>query len=257
MIDLHCHVLPDIDDGPADVATSVRMVRAALEDGIHTIVATPHVSLRYGKEPELIGARVEALSAALAREQIPISLLAGAEIALSRLPGLPDDQLRPLCLGHSSWALVESPYTSTGSLIEKSVFDLQVRGFRPLLAHPERCPEFQRDLPRLTRLVDRGAACSIGVGSIAGQFGEAARRFALRLLERGLVHNVASDAHDPVKRAPGLRAVLRARKDAFGDPELGRWLTGTVPAAILADEDLPPAPPPSRAPRWRGRATRG
>ncbi len=251
MIDLHCHVLADIDDGPADPETSLQMARAALDDGIHTIVATPHINHRYGSDPESIGARVEELRALLARDELPIALLAGAEIALSRLPALDDDQTRLLCLGHSSSCLVESPYTAVGSLIEESIFDLQVRGFRPLLAHPERCPEFQRDMPRLERLVGGGVACSISAGSIGGQFGETVRRFALRLLERELVHNVSSDAHDPVRRAPGLRAAFRSSKGALGDARLQQWLTSTVPAAMLADEPLPPRPPVSSPSRWR------
>lgn len=257
MIDLHCHVLPDIDDGPADMEASLRMARTALDDGIHTIVATPHVNLRYGAEPEAIGARVEELRAALARDELPITLLSGAEISLSRLPGLDHDQLRTLCLGHSSYALIESPYSPVGSLIEESVFELQVHGFRPLLAHPERCPEFRRDVARLERLVESGVACSISAGSIVGQFGDTVRRFTFRLLQQGLVHNVSSDAHDPVRRAPGLRAALRVRKSPLASPGLQLWLTSTVPTAILADEPLPPRPSISRPSRWRPAIRRG
>lgn len=250
-------MLPDIDDGPTNTQASLQMAQAALDDGIHTIVATPHVNHRYGSEPEAIGARVEELRAALGREELPISLLAGAEIALSRLPGLDEDQIRMLCLGDSSTCLVESPYTAVGSLIEESVFDLQVRGFRPLLAHPERCPEFQRDVPRLERLVGSGAACSISAGSIAGQFGETVRRSAFDLLERGLGHNVSSDAHDPVRRAPGLRAAFRGAKGPLGNAGLHLWLTSTVPTAILADEPLPPRPPIPSSSRWRRLTARG
>jgi protein-tyrosine phosphatase len=257
VIDLHCHVLPDIDDGPANLEESLQMARAAIDDGIRTIVATPHVNHRYGSELETIDMRVEELRAALAREELPISLLAGAEIALSRLPGLDDVQIRALSLGDSSCALVESPYTPVGSLIEESLFDLRIRGFRPLLAHPERCPEFQRDVPRLERLVDSGVACSLSAGSIAGQFGETVRRFAFRLLERELVHNVSSDAHDPLRRAPRLLAPLRGPKSLPGNAGLQRWLTSTVPIAILADEPLPPRPPIQPSSRWRRLTARG
>ena len=257
MIDLHCHVLPNFDDGAADMDTSLEMARAALADGIHTMVATPHVNLRYGSELEIIGVRVEELQAALARAELPISVLGGAEIALSRLPGLDRDQIRTLCLGHSSYALIESPYTPAGPLIEESLFNLQVGGYRPLLAHPERCPEFQRDVPRLERLVDRGVACSISAGSIAGQFGATVRRFAFRLLERGLAHNVSSDAHDPVRRAPVLRAAFVGPRSPPHDAGLRLWLTSTVPSAILADEPLPPRPPTPRRSRWRRPAARG
>lgn len=251
VIDLHCHVLPGIDDGPSAMEASVRMVQAALEDGIQTIVATPHVNRRYHVDGDTIAARVADLRAALAEEELPVTLLFGAEISLSRLPGLDDDHLRTLCLGQSSYVLVESPYTSTGSLIEESIFDLHARGFRPLLAHPERCPEFQRNIPRLRCLVAGGVACSVSAGSIQGHFGDVVRRFSNRLLEEGLVHNVSSDAHDLGTRPPALRAAFCAPKSAFGSPGLQLWLTGTVPAAILADEPLPPRPSVSKPSRWR------
>lgn len=260
MIDLHCHVLPGIDDGPADMETSLLMARAALAEGIHTIVATPHFNLRYDAEPDAIAAGIDELRAALARDELSLTVLGGAEIAFSRLAGLEPRELSDLCLGHSSYLLVESPYTTAGSLIEESIFDLEVRGFHPLLAHPERCPEFQRDLPRLERLVGRGAACSISAGSLNGQFGETVRRFAFRLVERGLAHNVSTDAHDPVRRPPRLRSAFRAQRNPVLGSDLQTWLTFTVPAAILADESLPPRPQisaPSRSRRWTSRGSRG
>lgn len=257
MFDLHCHLLPCIDDGPANIDVSLMMAETALEDGIHTVVATPHVNLRYGVEAAQIDAKVDELRSALARAELPLSLLAGAEIALNRLPGLTDEQVRALCLGESSCALVESPYSPVGSLLEESVFDLHARGFRTLLAHPERCPELQRDVARLERLVEGGASCSISAGSIAGQFGEPVREFALRLLERGLVHNVSSDAHDPARRAPRLRGAVRAGKGPLSSPGLRLWLTSTVPMALLSNQPLPPPPPVAGPSRWKRLTTRG
>ena len=250
VIDLHCHVLPGIDDGPPDVDGSLQMAQAALDDGIDAIVATPHVNMRYGLDPDAIPPRVEELQATLVRADLPLSLLCGAEIALSRLPGLGEDQIRSLCLGHSSYVLIESPYSPVGSVIEQSLFELRVRGFRPVLAHPERCPEFRRSIPRLTRLVENGVTCSVSAGSIVGQFGPAVRRFAGRLLELGLVHNVSSDAHDTVRRTPRLSAAFRDQKAPLSNPDMRLWLTSTVPAAILRDEPIPPPPPMPGSSRW-------
>lgn len=253
VIDLHCHVLPGIDDGPGDISSSLRMAEAAVHEGIHTIVATPHVNLQYDTPSEAIAVGVANLRAALEREGVALSLVAGAEIGLTRLPGLDDDGLSALCIGGSSYALIESPYNSAGPLIEQSIFDLQVRGFRPVLAHPERCRAFQRNIARLEQLVSSGVICSINAGSVIGQFGQTARRFAHRLLERRLVHNLSSDAHDAVKRAPTLRIAFRALEGAGGSAQLERWLTASVPAAIVADEPLPPRPATQGAPRWRRR----
>ncbi len=239
VIDLHCHLLPGVDDGPATVEISLQMARAALDEGIHTVVATPHVNLEYGVVPEEIEDRVEALQAALAAEGLPLHVFSGAEVALNRCGGFSDAELRRLCLGRSSYALIESPYSRAGSLIEDVLFDLQVRGFRPLLAHPERCPEFQSDLPRLERLVDRGIACSVSAGSLVGQFGRTVKRFACRLLDEQLVHNLSSDAHDPARRPLSLRVAAGDRSRQVMSPAGLRWLTETVPAGILADEPLP------------------
>lgn len=251
MIDLHCHLLPDVDDGPPDIETSLRMAERALHEEIDTIVATPHVSLEYGTDARTIEERVSELRLALDREALPLSVLSGAEISLTRLAALDDAQLERLCLGSSTYVLVESPYAKVGGLLETSLFDLQARGFRPLLAHPERCPEFQREPARLGRLVESGVACSMSAGSVAGQFGQTVRRFAARLLEGNLVHNVSSDAHDSQHRAPALRIAFSAEGGGAGAAQLARWLTTTVPEAILADEPLPPRPHVAGPSLWR------
>ena len=253
VIDLHCHLLPALDDGPPDMEASLEMARRALDGGSHTVVATPHVDLEYLIGPEEIAPGVEALRAALSDRGLPLTVLAGAELGLSRCAALDDDQLSEVCLGHGSYALVESPYTSAGALIEEVLFELQVRGFRPLLAHPERCPEFQRDIARLERLVERGVACSLSVGSLSGQFGRTVRRFASRLLEQELIHNVSSDAHDAENRAPFSDTTLSAELGRLGVASLQEWFTTTVPVAILADEPLPPRPPSASRPRPRWR----
>lgn len=251
MIDLHCHLLPALDDGPADLQTSLQMARTALREGIDTVVATPHVNLEFATEAQAIRDGAEELRAALAEEDLSLSVLTGAEIALPRLVGLADDELRALCLGSSSCALIESPYATAGPLIEDALFDLRLRGFRPLLAHPERCPEFQRDIARLARLVENGMFCSLTAGSVAGRFGSTVKRFARRLLQENLVHNLSSDAHDPVRRAPALRFAFDERDGPIATADVQGWLTSSVPSAILADAPLP-ARPRGRSPsRWR------
>lgn len=233
------------------------MARAALEEGIDTVVATPHVDLTYGLGPEEIARGVEAMRLALSDAQVPLTVLGGAEVALTRCASLTDEELRALCLGSSSCVLVESPYTRVGDLIEKAFFDLQVRGFRPLLAHPERCPEFQHELSRLERLVERGALCSVSAGSMIGQFGRTAQRSACRLLAEELVHDVSSDAHDAEKRPPAIRVAFRGvRSSRAGIASLERWLTRAAPAAILADEQLAARPAAPARPRWRRRGAR-
>ena len=259
MIDLHSHILPGLDDGAADVDTSLAMARAAVDDGVEVMVATPHVSFDYPVEPWDVAGGVEYLNVALARAEIPLSVLPGGEIALPRLTELDDLALQGLALGGGPYLLLESPYTPGVAYIEELVFAAQVRGFRVLLAHPERCPAFQRDPARLARLVERGVLCSVDAGSMMGRFGRTVHRFVVSLFLDGLVHNVASDSHDERRRPPGLRAAFRAAEaDLPGLAAQRDWLTHAVPAAVLSGGDLPPRPAAIRSPgrSWRRRLAR-
>src|SRR4051812_23337213 len=141
----------------------------------------------------------------LARERIDIEVVPGAEVALTRVADLDDATLAGLCLGTSRAMLVESPYGEVTDVLEATLFNLQARGFRPVLAHPERCPAFRKDPERLAILVERGMLCSATAGSMGGRFGRTVQRFTRELFERGFVHNVASDAHDSRRRPPGLQ----------------------------------------------------
>lgn len=243
MIDIHSHVLPGLDDGPEHEDESVLIARVAAFDGAHTILATPHVREDHPYALEEIETRTAALNRRLVREGIGLTVLAGAELALTRVADLDDDTLASICLGHSNAVLVESPYGEATDLVEHTLFNLQVRGFRPVLAHPERCPAFMRSPERLEELVDRGMLCSVTAGSMAGRFGRTVQRFARVLFERGLVHDVASDAHDSRRRPPGLQPGFRVLdRDLPGLLDQIGLFTVEGPEAILAGQP-PPAPP--------------
>lgn len=256
MIDLHCHVLPGIDDGPRTIDGSLALARAAVEAGVRTLVATPHVSSRYPNDAGTIQASAATLGERLAAEGVELELRCGGELAMTQIARLEEAELARLGLGGGPWLLVEPPFSPLATALEAIVQSLWRGGSRVLLAHPERCPAFHRDPAMLASLVREGALTSVTAGSLVGQFGEKARRFALELAREEMLHNVASDAHDAVVRAPGLASELQR---AGLDP-LAEWLTVSVPAAILAGTDVPPRPPASlRLPRsrrvlpWRGR----
>jgi protein-tyrosine phosphatase len=149
--------------------------------------------------------------------------------------------------------LVESPYTHATRVLEETLFGLQVQGFRPVLAHPERCPSFQEDPARLAELVERGVFCSVTASSMIGRFGGLVRKFTTLLFAEGLVHNVASDAHDLVRRSVDLRAGFEALDaDLPGLAEQASWFTSAVPEAILGGGVLPaPQTVPRRSKRLR------
>ena len=160
MIDLHSHILPGLDDGPATMDGSLELARAAVEAGTRTILATPHINDDASIEPARIAAGLEELRAALAAAELPLEVLPGGEIAIWRLLDLDDDTLRRLALGGGPYLLVESPFSPMVGDFEPMVLDLHRRGHRVLLAHPERCPAFQKS-PRGSRASStRGRWCS-------------------------------------------------------------------------------------------------
>jgi protein-tyrosine phosphatase len=253
MIDLHCHVLPGIDDGPETIEGSLDLARTAVAAGIATLVATPHVNSRTPNDSATIARLVEELNARLVDERLALEILPGAEIAVSRIPEIEPEELSRLRLGGGPWLLVEPPFTTIAVGLEGMLLDLLRRGHRVVLAHPERCPALQRDRRLVPELVELGILMSITAGSLTGQFGGEVRRYALELAHAGLIHNVTSDAHDSVNRPPGLAADL----EQAGLANLREWLTEAVPAAILGGGEIPPRPAGAladahrRRRRWR------
>jgi protein-tyrosine phosphatase len=252
VVDLHSHILPGVDDGAPDIEASIAMARTAAADGITIMVATPHVSFEYELDPMDVGRRVGELNLALAREEIPLAVLPGGEIALSRLTALEPAELRMLSLGAGPYLLVETPYAGGAPFLEDVLFDLDVRGFQTILAHPERCAMFETDRDRLVKLVERGVLCSVNAGSMAGQFGRRVRDFTVHLFRAGLVHNVSSDAHDDeVRRAEIRWGFERLDGELPGIAEQAGWFTEAAPEAIVAGAQLPTAPePPAQRRNW-------
>lgn len=238
MIDLHCHVLPGIDDGPATIEQSLALARAASRNGTRTVVATPHVSLQYPNSAETILRLVYEVNARLLAEGVGVEVRRGAEIALTQIADVRIEDLERLTLGGGPWLLLEPPFVAAAYGLDAVIGALQLKGHRVVLAHPERCPSFHRDPRMLATLVSRGVLTSVTAGSLVGRFGTDVRRFARRMVAEGIVHNVASDAHDTTRRAP---SIARELADA-GMGQLSEWLTQGVPAAILQGTEIP-APP--------------
>ncbi len=244
MIDLHSHILPGIDDGPQTLEGSLELARVAVATGTRTILATPHINDDHSIDAARVAAGLAGLRPALAEAGIPLEVLPGGEIAIWRLGDLDDAALRSLALGGGPYLLVESPFSPVIGAFEPLVLDLLKRGHRVLLAHPERCPAFHREPQRLEGLVEAGALVQITAGSMLGTFGSTVRRFTTALLRDGVVHVVASDAHDAAKRPPGLAEGFAAlERELPGLGGLRPWMTEGVPRAILDDTPLPERPP--------------
>ncbi len=248
VIDLHCHVLPGIDDGPETMEGSLALARAAVAAGIRTLVATPHVNAGTRNDADTIARLVGEVNGRLADEGVQLDVLPGAEIAITYLAEIEPAELSLLGLGGGRWLLVEPPFALVAVGLEALVLDLQRWGHGVVLAHPERCQALQRDRRVVRSLADAGVLMSITAGSLAGRFGGEVRRYALELAREGLIHNVTSDAHDSVRRPPGMAKEL----EKAGLAPLAAWLTQTVPAAILSNEEIPPRPAGRLAGAQRG-----
>ncbi|HWH45543.1 MAG TPA: CpsB/CapC family capsule biosynthesis tyrosine phosphatase [Thermoleophilaceae bacterium] len=256
MIDLHSHILPGLDDGARTPEDSLAMARVAAAGGIRTIAGTPHIRDDHSFPLPQILEALQAARDAIDAAGVPMEVVAAGEISVSKLADLRDEDLSALALGDGPVLLVESPYTRAAIDMDTAVSDLRVRGFTTLLAHPERSPMFQADPKLLARLVARGAMCSVTSASMAGRFGRTAQDFTARLFAEGLVHDVASDAHDAEGRPPLLLDGFAALDERMrGLLAQARWFTAEAPAAILAGEASlsPPRPPDGGGRRGRFR----
>jgi protein-tyrosine phosphatase len=243
VIDLHAHILPGMDDGAPDLEASIAMSMTAVAEGIEIVAATPHVNRDYPPDARAMAYAVGALNVALARLEVALAVLPGGELAMATAREMDDETLRAFCLGGGSCLLLESPYGGELPWLEDLTADLQERGFRPLLAHPERSPLFQEDVERLSRLVDRGVLCTVNAGSMTGRSGDAARDCALEMFRRGLAHAVSTDAHDNARRPPRLGDAFESLEPHLpGVSKLGHWCTKDAPAAILGGDPLPERP---------------
>ncbi len=242
MVDLHCHILPGIDDGASTLDIALRMARVAVAAGTKTIVATPHVSWEWpDNDSVVIAEKIAEVNAAILTAGLDLEIRPGAEIAMSRAVELDDSELTALRLGGGPWLLIECPFLPDASGFDHALDTLQGRGHRIVLAHPERCPAFQRDPHRLERYASRGMLTSITAGSLEGRFGRTVKTFAERLMRSGMVHNVASDAHDAgPRRGPAIESIL----DDSGFGAQADWLARAVPLAVLSGTGIPPRPAP-------------
>jgi protein-tyrosine phosphatase len=246
LIDLHCHILPGIDDGPRNFAESVELARTLAAGGVEVVAATPHVRADHpGVVPDELEARCADLQERLDHEEVPLRVVPGGEVDLRWALAASDDDLHLVSYAQRGTdLLLETPYSPLTSRFEDELFDLTAAGFRILLAHPERNHSFQDDPDRLAELVARGALVQVTAGSLVRPRRRSrSARLARHLLEQGLVHVLASDSHG---RREFARASMRAAVEVAGGPEDGRvrWMASLAPAAILAGESLPDPPPP-------------
>ena len=254
MIDLHCHMLPGLDDGAADLDVSLEMARIAVADGISTVVCTPHIlPTVYDNKGPAIRAAVDQLQAALAQAEIPLRVLPGADVHIA--PDLVEGLRcgRVLSIADTRYLLLEPPHHVMPPRLRDCVFGLMTAGYFPILTHPERLTWIDRHYDVIKELARVGMLMQITAGSLTGRFGGRPRHWSQRMLDEGLVDILATDAHDPKGRPPRLSEARQLVAERCGDEESRRMVLDR-PQAIL--DNLDPSELLRRAPREELAASR-
>ena len=216
MIDIHNHILPNMDDGASSWDISLKMCQEASDDGIKIIVATPHtLNGIYENNPQDIEEKVKILNQKLKENNISLQILPGSEVHLRDdiIEKIKNQEI--LTLNKSNYILLEFPHTQIPLHIEEILFQIQIMGITPIISHVERNLEFQRKPNLLINLIQKGALAQLTAASLCGSFGSKIRKFARELLANHLIYCIASDAHsDSTKgRNPILsKALIEAAK---------------------------------------------
>lgn len=252
MIDFHTHILFDIDDGPSTIEGSVEMARVAVADGTTTIVATPHApGPGYRCRSSLVLSRLADLQERLVEEDVPLELVPGNELFYDAdlVVRLKDGVF--LSCGNSRTVLVECPiYGDLPPSFSQLVFDLQVVGYRVVLAHPERINDVRKDPNTLIPLIERGVLMQLTSQALTGEQGRETRKLAETMITHRLAHLIASDAHGASYRPPKLAEARRIAADLVGE-EAATALVLDTPRMLLEDEPFEP-PEPMEAEKRRG-----
>ena len=241
MTDLHCHILPGVDDGAEDMQEALDMARLAADSGVRAIVATPHCNLPQADEPNYLDAsllqQVSTFRQALQNAQIPIKIYAGAEVFCT--PEIDDllQERKLMTLAGSKYLLTEFYFDESPDFMEECSELIRARGFIPVIAHPERYEAVQHAPGLIQDWFLEGNIIQLNKGSILGKLGRRAEDAAAWILERGLAHTVASDAHGSHIRTPHMHAVRHHLEEAYA-PEYARILLSINPGRIIRDQKV-------------------
>jgi protein-tyrosine phosphatase len=255
MVDIHCHILPQVDDGPKSWETSLAMCRIAIADGIRHIVATPHANDRYDYDRERYIRLLAHLRDKLGGEALNFSL--GCDFHLS-YENIQDAFAHPerYVIDGTRYLLVEFSDYSIPPQTSEYFFQFMQLRITPILTHPERNPVLRSDLKRVLDWVEKGCLVQVTASALKGFWGESVRKAAQWLFEHQAVHVVASDGHDPERRRPELSAARDAIAAAYGS-EVAEMMVEHNPAAIVAGRPVTQLPAPAKPRRrwtWGGGA---
>lgn len=218
MIDLHCHILPNVDDGAQTIEDSVDMAKKATIEGIHTIVATPHhKNGKYINEKKDILQQVSDLNERLMEENIPLTILPGQEIRIYGEMIEDYHNGKILTLNQTNkYIFVEFPSNHVPRFTEHLLYDIQAEGLTPIIVHPERNSRLIEDPDILYNLVNKGAMTQVTASSLIGLFGKKIKKFSFDLIDGNLTHVIASDAHNICGRSFHMQEASELISSKYG-----------------------------------------
>lgn len=252
MIDIHCHILPGVDDGAPYLKDSIEMARTAAAQGIHAIVATPHHrNNQFDNYRADILTRVNELNHALQEADVPVDILPGQENRLfgDIIEGIRCEEILPVNID-SPYILIELPTSTVPKYTNKLLYDLQVEGYTPVIVHPERNSELLTKPDKLYEIVKNGVLTQVTAASLLGKFGKKIQNFSHEIVQSNLTHFIASDAHNVLSRGFVLQEALQNIEDTYGidlahfyqeNAELmvlGETIVGDIPERIVRKKFL-------------------
>jgi protein-tyrosine phosphatase len=239
MVDLHCHILFGLDDGPELLDDSLAMAEDAIADGITHVVATPHCSSQFHFDFANVQAKRDALAGKLHGR---LKLATGCDFHLNHENLLAiRKHPEPFCINQKDYLLVEFNEFSIPPAVDQTLHELQLAGLRPIITHPERNPILRSQPERLLQWVRFGCFAQITAGSLSGVFGPGAKEDAWSWMTRGLIHFVSSDAHNTARRPLKLRFAYDSIAQQLGE-EIARALLIENPLAAFNGDPLPYVP---------------
>jgi protein-tyrosine phosphatase len=236
MVDIHCHILPGVDDGPKTWGVALQMLEMAARDGIQHVVASPHsnADFSYGRNTH-----AESLNLLKQRSTVAVEFSLGCDFHFSfeNIESALRDASQ-FCIGSTPYLLIEFSNFGIPPNAKATLLRFLEKGIVPIITHPERNPRLVQNLVMVRSLVELGCLVQITANSITGYWGEAARTSSFKLLDQSLVHVVATDAHNLESRPPILSEARDAIRTRYSD-ELANALCVTIPGAIVSGKTLP------------------
>ena len=259
MVDIHCHILPGLDDGPDSLDMSLEMAEMAVADGITHVVATPHANSQYRFIPEMVRSRRDEVQARLGDRLL---FATGCDFHLS-YENLQEVHENPpkYTLNQKTYLLIEFADFALPPSIDETLHRLQLAGLQPIITHPERNPLIRAQPGRLLRWVRQGCYAQVTAQSLLGRFGPTAKHAVMNWLDQGAIHFVASDAHNVTTRPMKLKDAFERVAERNGE-QVADALFRANPLAAFEGRSLPYVPetaevePATQAPRLAGRRKR-